>query len=151
MNPHFKLANASGAGNGRSAGWREAVSIAPACVLSVGSILAANSIDELLVREPHTRHIAASGCSDLYAIPQDADLRLVILNESLTPFELDIAGRLVRRRWPGARILVIRTGQFFLEDALYDERIASPAHPDVLHAAIQRNLWRRPTIPNAVA
>lgn len=48
---------------------------------------------------------------------------LVLVHDSLQPVELEDACRLVRQNWRFARILVIRDGEEFLEDALYDDRV----------------------------
>jgi len=62
----------------------------------------------------------------------------VILHNTLSSFELEDASRFIRRRWPHARILVLHSGEGFLEDALYDERVALTVAPGVLLAAIER-------------
>jgi hypothetical protein len=42
-----------------------------------------------------------------------------------TPSELDYVARLIRKRWPKARILILSCVTPPLDDALYDERVAS--------------------------
>jgi hypothetical protein len=74
----------------------------------------------------------------LWAIPKQESIQVVILHNTLSPFELEDASRFIRRRWPHARILILRRGVGFLDDALYDEHVVPTAAPEVLLAAIER-------------
>jgi hypothetical protein len=53
-------------------------------------------------------------------------VHLVILHNAIALPELNEAARFIRRRWSNAFILVMRQGENFLDDPLYDERL----HPD---------------------
>ncbi len=66
-----------------------------------------------------------------------------VMHNSLCSFELAEAARLVRSRWPAARILVIRSGELSLDDPLYDHRLAPPVTPKTLLAALS-NLTATP-------
>ena len=48
---------------------------------------------------------------------------MFILFESLSQFELEETGRFIRHHWPRSKILVLRNGEDFLDDPLYDERV----------------------------
>lgn len=50
---------------------------------------------------------------------------LVLVHDSLLREEIEDACRVVRGRWPVARILVIRDDEESLEDWLFDDRVAS--------------------------
>jgi hypothetical protein len=74
----------------------------------------------------------------LWLIPMQQIIHVIVLNCSLSAHELEEVGRLARHRWPEARILVIRSGDDFMEDALYDDRIYPTADPGVLISSIER-------------
>jgi hypothetical protein len=76
-------------------------------------------------------------------IPEQTVIELAVLHCTLSPFELERASVTIRRRWPHARILVIRLGEDFLNDALYDQRIVPPVAPSELRATIKLLLSRR--------
>ena len=48
---------------------------------------------------------------------------IAVLLDTLSAASLGEICRLIRHRWPHARILVVRAGENFLDDALYDDRI----------------------------
>jgi hypothetical protein len=73
----------------------------------------------------------------LWAIPKQESIQVVILHNTLSSFELDDASRFIRRCWPHARILVVRQGEDFLDDALYDVRVVSNVDREVLLATIE--------------
>jgi hypothetical protein len=73
----------------------------------------------------------------LWEIPKEESIQVAILHNTLSPVELEDASRFIRRRWPHARILVLRRGVGLLDDALYDERVAPTVTPEVLLAAIE--------------
>lgn len=77
---------------------------------------------------------------ELSVIPRDTDFQTAILHETLSLTELDDACRFIRRQWPNVRILVIRGGEGFLDDALYDERLPPASSSEAMIAAIARNV-----------
>ena len=70
--------------------------------------------------------------------------RTELARHGLGCFELEEAARLVRRRWPSARILLIRSGEKALEDPLYDLRLRPPVEPNTLMAILSGQT--RPTV-----
>jgi hypothetical protein len=48
------------------------------------------------------------------------------------------AAHFVRRRWPEARVLIIRDDAQCIDDAMYDDRIAPGVNPERLLGAITR-------------
>jgi hypothetical protein len=80
---------------------------------------------------------------ELWVIPGQDAVHLAVVHETLSHFELDETCRFIRRRWSSARILVIRAGEEFLDDALYDARVMPSTPNELLHSAIQRLLERR--------
>jgi len=95
-------------------------------VLSVGPLDRGSMVHDALLDGPGFRLTIAAGYRELWAIPRQEPLHAVILHSTLTSFELEAACQLIRRRWPHARILIIRNGEGSLEDALYDDRVAPP-------------------------
>jgi hypothetical protein len=112
-------------------------------VLIVGSTESANVIRYALLGEPKLTISNVTNYRELWTIPNQEIIHLVILNSTLSTFELEASGRLIRRRWPGARILVVRQGEGFLEDALYDDRVTEEDSPEVLRGRIRRLLVSR--------
>lgn len=72
---------------------------------------------------------------------------LILLHDSLPPAELVAACSFIRRQWPHTRILLIRDGEEFLDDFLYDDRIGTDVTGRDLLARIlllvqTADLWR---------
>jgi hypothetical protein len=113
------------------------------CVLSIGLEVPNHVSHDALRGEPNLRCYGVSDCRDLSMIPEQTVIELAVLHCTLSPFELERASVTIRRRWPHARILVIRLGEDFLNDALYDQRIVPPVAPSELRATIKLLLSRR--------
>jgi DNA-binding response OmpR family regulator len=79
----------------------------------------------------------ATGYLDLWAVHEHGNFQLAILHQTLTSPDLEDACRFIRRQWPHARILVVRAGQDFLEDALYDDQLFPDVDREVLLATIK--------------
>lgn len=91
----------------------------------------------------HSRIYATTDTRELWVFPSREPIRLAILHQTLSLFELEEASRSIRQRWPGARILVIREGEEFLDDGLYDDRVVPPITPGALLETTRRLLSRR--------
>jgi hypothetical protein len=109
-------------------------------VLIVGSMESNNVVRCALLGEPNLTISIVADYRELWTIPNQEIIHLVILNVTLTTFELEASSRLIRRRWPRAKILVVRHGEGFLEDALYDDRVKVGETPDALRGRIGRLL-----------
>jgi hypothetical protein len=107
-------------------------------VLFVGPVDFGGLVHDALLGGPNSRLSIAPDCRELWVIPKKESIQVVILHDTLSSFELEDASRFIRRRWPHARILVLRRGEGFLDDALYDDRLAPTVVPEVLRAAIER-------------
>jgi hypothetical protein len=106
-------------------------------VLSVGPVDFGSIVHDALLDGPNSRLSIAPDYRMLWAIPKQESIQVVILYNTLSSFELDDASRFIRRRWPHARILVVRHGEEFLDDALYDVRVVSNVDRQVLLATIE--------------
>jgi hypothetical protein len=107
-------------------------------VLFVGPLDRGSMVHDALLDGPGFHLTIAAGYRELWAIPSQEPLHAVILHSTLSSFELEAACQLIRRRWPHARILVVRNGDGFLEDALYDDRVAPTVAPEALITTIER-------------
>jgi hypothetical protein len=114
-------------------------------VLSVGRMDFGSRVHDALLHGPCSRLSMAPDYRELWAIPSQESIQVVILHNTLSAVELEDASRFIRRRWPHAQILVLRRGVGLLDDALYDERVAPAVAPELLLAAIERLAggWQR--------
>jgi hypothetical protein len=109
-------------------------------VLMVGSLESCNVVRCVLLGEPNLTISIVANYRELWTIPNQETFHLVILNVTLSALELEASSRLIRQRWPRAKILVVRQGDGFLEDALYDDRVTMGETPEVLRGRIGRLL-----------
>jgi hypothetical protein len=95
-------------------------------------------VHDALLEGPGFHLSIATGFLDLWAVQKHGDFQLAILHQTLTSPDLEDACRFIRHHWPQTRILVIRGGEDFLEDALYDDRIIPNVAREVLLATIEQ-------------
>lgn len=110
----------------------------PARVLSVGRM-----DEDVLIREPLDQwpgfsFFHANDYRQLWILSRRSSYDAVIFHNSLSYFELEEAARLVRRRWPSAGIVLVRSGEIMLDDPLYDQRVKPPANPSILLSALSK-------------
>jgi hypothetical protein len=109
----------------------------PARILLVDAALALHESHLMLLRSiPAIVEILAS-CADLY-LHQEHGYWLVILVLHPQSRETAEAAHFVRRRWSGARILLLESESAMIDDWLYDERVDPHLHPDTLREAAIR-------------
>jgi hypothetical protein len=89
----------------------------------------------------------ADGHRDLLQTVLDDECEVAVFQEALSQKELLQVAHFIRSRWPAARILIIRQEQWWLDDALYDDRVVPDANPELLLSAAKRlaRLVMRPT------
>jgi hypothetical protein len=75
---------------------------------------------------------------ELYKTETYDSCEIAVLLPTLSEAELMEAAHLVRRRWPAARILIVRTEEWWIDDALYDDRVIPSANPELLLSAVER-------------
>jgi hypothetical protein len=109
-------------------------------VLMVGPMESGNVVRSALLGVPSLTISIVADYRELWTIPTQETFDLVVLNVTLSTFELEASSRLIRQRWPVAKILVVRHGEGFLEDALYDDRVGVGELPEVLRGRIGRLL-----------
>lgn len=81
---------------------------------------------------------SAADYRELWSMPPVQSPRLAVLYNTLHSFELEASCRLIRRRWPNARILILRARMDTVDKALYDVRLPANVASQVLLAAIRR-------------
>ena len=94
-------------------------------VLSVGRVEPRTLVRNALVNSPHLFVSFIPDYRELWTSSKQQVVHAAVLHNSLCSFELAEAARLVRYRWPSARILIIRSGQVSLDRHLYDQRLHS--------------------------
>lgn len=107
-------------------------------VLSVGSVERGCLVHDALLSWPNARLSITPDYRRLWKLPKQESFHVAVLHNTLSDAELEETSQLIRRQWPHARILVIRYGEGFLDDALYDEQVTPAAPVEMLHAAIAR-------------
>ena len=107
-------------------------------ILAVGAGAWGRPVHDALRSKRSLRLCSTDDPRTLWLMPTQQTIHVIVLNFSLSAYELEEVGRLARHRWPGAKILVVRAGEDFMEDALYDDRISPTADPGMLIASIER-------------
>ena len=112
--------------------WDEVSIKAPIHVLSVGRIEPGTLIRDAHLDSPIFRVSFVHDYRELWISSKQYAVHAVVMHNSLCSFELAEAARLVRNRWPKAKILMIRSGEVTLEPPLYDHRLVPPVNPKLL-------------------
>ncbi len=107
-------------------------------VLFVGPVDRCYTVHDALVEVPNSQLSLAKGYRELWVLPQQEAIHVAILHEALPSFEFEAASRLIRRRWPRARILLLRSKTHALDDALYDDRLADTERPEILRVKLRQ-------------
>lgn len=111
--------------------------------LFVGPEHRSDPIRDALRAQLGSRVFATHDWSELWLLSTQEPFCLAVLHHTLSDFDLEAATRIVRQRWPKARILLVRTKVEFLDDRLYDHRIAPSLFTGALHKTVQQLLSAR--------
>lgn len=122
----------------RSMNWRQNQIAAAIHVLSVGPVDRGCMVHDALLNRTNFHLSIATDYRELWRMPAQEPVQVAILHNTLSAFEAEAACRLIRRRWLGAKILVVSAVERKLEDALYDDRVTPSASFKVLLATIER-------------
>lgn len=106
-------------------------------VLSVGPVDCGSMVHDALLDRASFRLSIATDYRKLWSMPTQESIHVAILHNTFSSFELEAACRLIRQRWPHAKILLVSRAESSLDDGLYDDR-ASTAAPEVLLTTIAR-------------
>ena len=83
--------------------------------------------------------LAVAHCyRDLCQTAMCEDCEVAVLHPTLSNGELSEVAHFIRRRWPAARIVIIRVEEWWIEDALYDDRVVPGVIPELLLATVDR-------------
>ena len=107
-------------------------------VLFIGSSGPSNIAYHRFLKQRGYVLAAAQGYRNLYQANMHDGCEIAVLHQTLSEKELMEASHFVRKRWPLARILIIRAEEWRIEDALYDDRVVPGADPETLLAAVER-------------
>lgn len=119
----------------------------PARLLFVGSNEPEQSWGKAIEDVPGFKVSFATDYRELWLLPGREIPDIVVLLPALSLSELDDVSRFIRQRWAEVRILVVREGENFLDDALYDDRMLPGENVNALLArffqlARQIDFWR---------
>jgi hypothetical protein len=116
-------------------------------VLSIGSVAPWDGSCDGCFEQRGFAVAVAEGYRELLQTVMGDEYEVAVLQEALSQEELLQVAHFIRRRWPAARILIIRQEEWWLDDALYDDRVVPDANPELLLSAVERlaSLVMRPT------
>ena len=106
-------------------------------VLSVGPVDFGSMVHDALLDGASFRLTIAMDYRKLWGMSAQESIHVAVLHDTLSSFELEATCRLIRQRWPHAKILLVSRRESSLDDGLYDDR-ASTAAPEVLLTTIER-------------
>lgn len=115
MNKRFEYPLTNGGVGGRDLGHTPAQTEEVVHLESVGTIECSCLIHDSLLNVLDARLSVVTDCGRSWEIPEHDEIHLAILHNTLSSPELDETSRLIRRRWPRAKILVIGAEEGFLE------------------------------------
>jgi hypothetical protein len=107
-------------------------------ILYVGPLDRGSLVHDAMLDGPHFRLTLAPDYRELWRMPTQRSFQVAIVHNSHSMFETEAVCRLIRRRWPGTKILLVIGGSCFLEAVLYDDRVAPTVFPEVLLETIGR-------------
>jgi hypothetical protein len=107
-------------------------------VLSIGPQDTCAFVRDALLLRTRCRLYVASSTWDLSAVSGSDEIDVAVLHRSLSPQQLRNFTAYIRRRWPCAKILLMKPKDERADYAMYDERITSAVSPKIFLAAIER-------------
>lgn len=132
------LANFANANKFAAVGRRHTQMAVAIHVLSVGRMDRGSLVHDALLNGRSFHLAIATDYRELWGMPTQESIQVAIVHNTLSAFETEAACRLIRRRWPHASILAVHQGEGFLDNSLYDVRVAPTVAPEVLLTIIGR-------------
>jgi len=117
--------------------WSDSMSTA-LHVLSIGSAAQSAMTYERCLKERGHALAVANGYKGLFQTEMNEGCEVAVLHQTLSQKELLEAAHFIRRRWPAARIPIVRPEEWWIDDALYDDRVVPDANPELLLSAVER-------------
>jgi hypothetical protein len=84
-------------------------------VVSVGPVERGCWVHDALSGRPNARLTIATDLRQLWSISTQYSIQVAILHDTLSLLDFEAASRLIRRRFPSAKILVVSREESFLE------------------------------------
>ena len=107
-------------------------------ILSIGAAEPMRVAYDIFLQLHRCELASAADYRDLYALPTEEKWEIAVLYHSLSQEEMRESAHFIRRRWPEARILLVRSEVPCMDDALYDDRVVPGVNPEVLLAVVDR-------------
>ena len=107
-------------------------------VLSIGSQETGALVRDVLVLRSRCRLYVASSTWDISVVFGSEEIDVAILHNTFSSPQLRVFAAYIRRRWPYAKILLIRRKGENTDYCIYDERIAPGVSPKTFLTAIER-------------
>jgi hypothetical protein len=108
------------------------------CLLSVGRMDPALLAISRLRNDASFIISVAKDYRDLWLRSGEESVEIALLHNSLCSFELEQAARLIRRRWPKAKILILRSGRILITRVVYDEWLS----PSISSEALLKRVFK---------
>jgi hypothetical protein len=106
-------------------------------VLSIGSAAHSNLTYERCLKERGHALAVVNEYKDLFQTEMNEGCEVAVLHQTLSEKDLIEAAHFIRRRWPATRIVMIRAEEWWIGDALYDDRVVPDANPELLRHAVE--------------
>lgn len=106
-------------------------------IFSIGTLDPIHIAYDIFLTQHDCAISTAANYRELCAVSTGEPCDVAILQSTLFRSDLQESAFLVRRRWPSARILILRDDGQSLEDALYDHRVMPGINPETLLSVIQ--------------
>ena len=111
-------------------------------VVSVGPMDCGSMVHDALLDRTSFRLSIATDYRKLWEISAHESIHVAVLHDTLSSFELEAACRLIRQRWPHAKILLVSRRESSLDDGLYDDRAPTAAREALLTTIERlRGVW----------
>jgi hypothetical protein len=107
-------------------------------ILSIGLPDPIHAAYNIFLEQHRCEFATVANDRDLYGFSKHESYDVAILHHTLNEDDLRETAHFIRRRWPKARILIIRAEAPYIDDALYDDRVLPRVNPELLLAAIDR-------------
>lgn len=107
-------------------------------VLSIGAQDTYAFVRDALVLRARCRLYVASTTWDLSVVLGSEEIDVAILHNTLTPQQLCVFAAYIRRRWPYAKLLLMKPKDERADYFMYDERLAPGVSHKIFLAALER-------------
>jgi hypothetical protein len=107
-------------------------------ILSIGAAEPMHAAYDIFLLQHRCELVTVADYRELYELPTEEKSEVAVLYHSLSQNEMRESAHFIRRRWPEARILIVRSETPCIDDALYDDRVVPGVNPEVLLAVIDR-------------